>query len=203
MMKKTLAYILTAALLVSLLAGCQSAGTPPDNASENDRITEDANPVDAAESESGETPEEPDASEIVTSTKQEKARTVITTDGEVDDRDSVIRALLYANDMDIAGIVLTSSMYHYAGDEENGVEPFRWTGTQWIYDFLDAYEKVYDNLKSHDPEYPEPEYLKSVTRIGNVFKRIIFRRRSPDFIRPDVGRYEYHGAGVKIYRRRI
>ena len=168
MMKKTLAYILTAALLIALTAGCQSPGTPPDDAAENDRITEDANPVDAAENESGETPEEPDASEIVTSTKQEKARTVITTDGEVDDRDSVIRALLYANDMDIAGIVLTSSMYHYAGDEENGVEPFRWTGTQWIYDFLDAYEKVYDNLKSHDPEYPEPEYLKSVTRIGNI-----------------------------------
>ena len=168
MMKKTLAYILTVALLIALTAGCQSPGTPPDDASENDRITEDANPVDAAENESGETPETTDAAINAASAKREKARTVITTDGEVDDRDSVIRALLYANDMDIAGIVLTSSMYHYAGDEENGVEPFRWTGTQWIYDFLDAYEKVYDNLKSHDPEYPEPEYLKSVTHIGNI-----------------------------------
>ena len=57
----------------------------------------------------------------------------------MDDQDSVIRALLYANDMDIAGIVLTSSMYHYAGDESKGVEPYRWTGTEWIYNFLDAY----------------------------------------------------------------
>ena len=106
--------------------------------------------------------------EVVTATRQEKARTIITTDGEVDDRDSVLRALLYANDMDIAGIVLTSSMYHYAGNEAKGIEPFRWTGTQWIYDFLDAYAAVYDNLKAHDPEYPEPDYLKSVTHIGNI-----------------------------------
>lgn len=106
--------------------------------------------------------------DIVTQTKQDKVRTVITTDGEVDDMNSVIRALLYSNDMDISGIVLTSSMYHYAGDQEKGIEPFRWTGTEWIYDFIDDYAKVYDNLKVHDEDYPEPEYLKSVTKIGNI-----------------------------------
>ena len=57
----------------------------------------------------------------MTQTKQEKLRTVITTDGEVDDMNSVLRALLYANDMDISGIVITSSMYHYAGDAEKGI----------------------------------------------------------------------------------
>ena len=104
---------------------------------------------------------------MVTSTKQEKARTVITTDGEVDDRDSVIRALLYANEMDIAGIVLTSSMYHYAGDGDK-VEPFRWTGTQWLTDFLDAYEEVYPNLCVHAEGYPEPDFLREHTKIGNI-----------------------------------
>ena len=105
---------------------------------------------------------------VITQTNQEKARTVITTDGEVDDMNSVIRALLYSNDMDISGIVLTSSMYHYAGDSEKGIEPFRWTGTDWIFDFLDDYEAVYDNLKAHDEDYPEPDYLRSVTKIGNI-----------------------------------
>lgn len=99
---------------------------------------------------------------------QQKARTVITTDGEVDDMNSVIRALLYANDMDIAGIVLTSSVYHYSGNAEKGVEPYRWTGTQWLTDFLDAYEKVYPNLKAHDSAYPTPDYFRSVTHIGNI-----------------------------------
>ena len=63
-------------------------------------------------------------------------RTVITTDGEVDDMNSVIRALLYSNEMDIAGIVITSSTYHYAGDAEKNIPAFRWTGTDWIYKFL-------------------------------------------------------------------
>jgi hypothetical protein len=107
------------------------------------------------------------AGDVVTRTVQEKCRTVITTDGEVDDRDSVIRALLYANEMDIAGIVLTSSMYHYAGNGAD-VEPFRWTGTQWLTDFLDAYEQVYPNLCVHAEGYPEPSFLRENTKIGNI-----------------------------------
>ncbi len=98
-------------------------------------------------------------------------RTVITTDGEVDDQNSVIRALLYASDMDVAGIVLTSSKYHYAGDPARGIEPFRWTGTQWLFDFIDAYAEVLDNLLVHNPNYPSAEYLKQVTKIGNISMR--------------------------------
>ena len=162
-MKRMLAWILWAVLCVLPLTGCQSAGeNEPTEPEEEIQNLAEENAGDAEEAEA-----RPEA-EIVTATRQEKARTVITTDGEVDDRDSVLRALLYANDMDIAGIVLTSSMYHYAGDEAKGIEPFRWTGTQWIYDFLDAYAAVYDNLKAHDPDYPEPDYLKSVTHIGNI-----------------------------------
>ena len=97
---------------------------------------------------------------VITHFKQEKARTVITTDGEVDDRNSVIRALLYANEMDIAGIVLTSSMYHYAGDNAKGIKPFRWTGSDWLYKYIDDYGKVYDNLKAHDATYPTATKLK-------------------------------------------
>jgi hypothetical protein len=33
---------------------------------------------------------------------------------------------------------------------------------------LDAYGEVYPNLKAQDDSYPEPEYLKSVTKIGNI-----------------------------------
>lgn len=106
-------------------------------------------------------------SDVVTRTVQEKVRTVITTDGEVDDMNSVLRALLYSNDMDIAGIVLTSSMYHYAGDGKD-VKPMRWTGTDWIWKFLDDYDTVYENLKSHDAEYPTADYFRSVTKIGNI-----------------------------------
>lgn len=95
-------------------------------------------------------------------------RTVITTDGEVDDMNSVIRALLYSNEMDIAGIVITSSTYHYAGDSSKGIAPFRWTGTNWIYKFLDDYEKVYPNLILHDQYYRPASYYRNLTHIGNI-----------------------------------
>lgn len=108
------------------------------------------------------------ASDVVTQTKQDKLRTVITTDGEVDDRNSVIRALLYSNNMDIAGIVLTSSTYHYAGDPDKGIDAYRWTGTEWVNQFLDAYAEVYDNLKSHDDSYPTADSLRANYKIGNI-----------------------------------
>lgn len=100
--------------------------------------------------------------------KATKARTVITTDGEVDDMNSVIRFLLYSNEMDLSGIVLTSSVYHYAGDEKTGIKPFRWTGTQWVTDMIDAYGEIYPNLTKQAEGYPKPEYIKSVTKIGNI-----------------------------------
>ena len=95
-------------------------------------------------------------------------RTVITTDGEVDDMNSVIRALLYSNEMDIAGIVITSSTYHYAGDAEKNIPAFRWTGTDWIYKFLDDYEKVHKNLVKHDKNYRSADYFRNLTHIGNI-----------------------------------
>ena len=97
-----------------------------------------------------------------------RPRTVITTDGEVDDQNSFIRALLYANEMDIAGIVLTSSVYHYAGDPARGIEPFRWTGATWPYEMIDRYEACYECLRVHDSRYPTPNELRQRTRIGNV-----------------------------------
>jgi len=104
----------------------------------------------------------------VTTTTTQKARTVITTDGEVDDMNSFIRALLYSNEFDLAGVVLTSSTYHYAGDEKAGIKPYRWTGTQWVQDYINAYEKAYPNLKIHADEYPTPDYLRSITKVGNI-----------------------------------
>ena len=45
-----------------------------------------------------------------------KPRTIVTTDGEVDDQDSFIRMLLYANEFELLGLVYSSSQWHYTGD---------------------------------------------------------------------------------------
>lgn len=97
-----------------------------------------------------------------------KARTIITTDGEVDDMNSFLRYLLYSNELDTEGIILTSSVYHYAGDAEKGIAPERWTGEKWIPHLISEYEKVYSNLKVHADGYPTPEYLRSIYHIGNI-----------------------------------
>lgn len=96
-----------------------------------------------------------------------KPRLLITQDGEVDDMNSLIHALLYANDFDLEGIVQTSSKLHYSGDGAS-VEAYRWMGTDWMSDFLDAYAEIYPNLTVHDPAYPSPEALRAVTVVGNI-----------------------------------
>jgi len=101
-----------------------------------------------------------------------KVRTIITQDGELDDMNSLIHYLLYANEFDTAGIILTSSQYHWEGSENAptnaGKVSYRWEDPEWMFDYLERYEEVYDNLKSHNSDYPEPDYLRSVMKMGNI-----------------------------------
>jgi hypothetical protein len=114
-------------------------------------------------------------------THAKKVRTVVTTDMEQDDYASLIRYLLYTNDIDTQGIIYTSSRFHWAGDGKG--TPFflagreyttpqtswRWTGTTTIQDIaIPAYAQVYANLKANDYNYPSPAYLQSITKIGNI-----------------------------------
>jgi hypothetical protein len=108
-------------------------------------------------------------------------RTVVTTDMEQDDLASLIRYLLYTNDVDTEGLVYTSGRFHWAGDGK-GTEFFlpdreyttpqiswRWTGTRTIQDrVLKAYAQVYPNLRRHDREYPTPSELLAKVRVGNI-----------------------------------
>lgn len=113
-----------------------------------------------------------------------KPRTIVTCDPELDDNNSMIRFLLHATDFHIDGLVYTSSRFHWRGDGKGttqfiegseydhlGLGPqtsWRWSPDErFINDILDAYKQCYANLKVHDPGYPTPEYLKSVTVYGN------------------------------------
>lgn len=108
----------------------------------------------------------------VTVTKTQRPRCIVTQDAEVDDMNSLIHILLYSNEVDIQGIVQTSSKYHWKGvatqTEEQYTKPYRWPGTEWMQKYLNAYQKVYPNLKKHDKSYPTPAYLKSVTKVGSI-----------------------------------
>lgn len=110
-----------------------------------------------------------------TATTDSRPRVIVTSDGEFDDENSLIHLLLYANEIDIAGIVQTSSYYHWKGNPNgtesrygSGKSELRWPGSSWMFKIIDAYEKVYPNLKVHHPDYPSPDYLRSITKVGNV-----------------------------------
>ena len=115
--------------------------------------------------------------------KAEKPRTIVTTDGEIDDVDSFIRMLLYANEFRLEGLVYSSSMWHYKGDGKGTKftsememtrkiygekTDLRWPGVTWMQDLIDAYEQVYPTLSSHAGGYPAPDYLRGLIKVGNI-----------------------------------
>jgi hypothetical protein len=101
----------------------------------------------------------------------DKPRVIATTDGEIDDQSSMVRFLLYTNEFDVEGIVKTSSQYHARGDD--------WAGDDWVQPYLDAYADVYPNLLKHDEDYPTPESLQSVTKLGNVSAEGAMEEKTP------------------------
>lgn len=110
-----------------------------------------------------------------------RPRTIITADPELDDLNSMIRLLLYSNELEIEGLIYASSRFHWRGDGagttfflsdreyDDPQTSWRWApGERFIDDAVDAYADVYPNLVVHDPRYPSAERLRSVIREGNV-----------------------------------
>jgi len=119
--------------------------------------------------------------------RRAKPRILITADPELDDSNSLIRFLLYSTDVRIEGLIYASSQFHWKGDGKGtrwfvpGREytrfglnlcpctSWRWADNErFIHDAVEAYEKVYANLKLHNPDYPSPDELKSKIRHGNI-----------------------------------
>ncbi len=115
--------------------------------------------------------------------ERQRHRTIVTTDGEVDDVDSFIRFLFYTNEFDVEGLVYSSSQWHYKGDGQgtkftsempNTAERYgertelRWPGTTWMQDLIGKYKEIHPNLQLHAEGFPEPEALLELVKIGNI-----------------------------------
>lgn len=86
-----------------------------------------------------------------------KPRIIVTQDGEIDDKSSMVRFLLYTSDFDVVGIVQNNSIYQKNGHSKE----------LWIQKKIDLYAEALPNLRVHHPDFPDPAYLKSVTKVGN------------------------------------
>lgn len=75
---------------------------------------------------------------------------------EPDDAESLVRLLLYSNELEIHGIVATTSYWlNYTTHEED------------IYPIVDAYEDVWPNLVKHLESYPSADHLRSLVTSGH------------------------------------
>jgi len=92
-----------------------------------------------------------------------KPRIIATTDGEIDDRCSMIRLLMYANEFQVEGLIHSSSRFHWLGQT--------WSGVEWINAQVDQYARVYDHLRQNADGYPRPEDLKRRVYVGNIHNR--------------------------------
>ena len=103
--------------------------------------------------------------------RTDRPRTVITTDPELDDLNSMIRLLTHAAELDIRGLVYAGSRHHSAGDPGRGIEPHRWPpagAVLHIDEAINAYEQVEETLRVHDPRFPTAARLRSLVRMGNI-----------------------------------
>ena len=76
---------------------------------------------------------------------------------EVDDVESLIRLLLYANEMDIEAIIPCTSVFKKrTGEDEMNL----------IHRIIEAYGKVKKNLDVHLKGYPEASYLQNTVALG-------------------------------------
>ena len=86
-----------------------------------------------------------------------KPRVIVMTDGEIDDHSSMVRFLLYTNQVDLEAIIETNSVYQREGHSKE----------DWYEKQLDAYETVYPNLIKHDPSYPTADEIRSKSFVGD------------------------------------
>ena len=87
----------------------------------------------------------------------QKNRVIILTDIEADpdDSQSMVRLLLYSNEVDIKGLIATTSCWH-----KERVDP------ESIIKIIQAYGKVQPNLINHEAGFPEAEVLLKKVKHG-------------------------------------
>ena len=88
---------------------------------------------------------------------QERPKVLVLTDigGDTDDQQSLVRLLLYADVLEITGIIATSTMGH-------GLKIY----PELVHEAVSYYAQVYPVLRTHATTYPEPGHLDAVVKAG-------------------------------------
>ncbi|MES9539609.1 nucleoside hydrolase-like domain-containing protein [Actinomadura sp. NPDC000600] len=102
------------------------------------------------------------AKKTISVSQKQKYRIVVSSDfptldganSDPDDVQSMVRFLMYSNEFDIEGMLATAATTRNVANKQNMLAA------------IDKYALVYQNLKKHDPDYPSPDYLRSIVHQG-------------------------------------
>jgi len=86
-----------------------------------------------------------------------KQRLIVLTDigAEADDTESMVRLMLYSDDIDIEGLIATTSVWKQTS-----------TSPELIHQVIRAYARAHSNLVLHDPAFPSSDSLDAVVKHG-------------------------------------
>lgn len=200
MKKQNIALLMAMSIVATGITGCGEKGNSAINEQNSTQVSE--NQTEQKDDSKEENKEEENKEAETNEEKKEvpqlgvdadlydvtaKPRLILTTDGEVDDQNSLRHLLLYANDIDIDGIIYSASQFHWQGDggktklgevtpnnmniEENKDEltSYRPQEMGWIEKVItDEYASDYQNLILNDENYPTPDELLSKVKTGNI-----------------------------------
>lgn len=83
---------------------------------------------------------------------------------EPDEMQQMIHMITCSNEFDIEGLIAVTGKYLRP---ESHLGEYNWLTHPELYlEIIDAYEAVYENLKTHAPDYPEPQELRNVVAAG-------------------------------------
>lgn len=96
------------------------------------------------------------------STSHERYRIIVTSDfppfpvtnSDPDDVQSIVRFLLYSNELDVEGLIVSAGTFDMVAEKKNMLA------------VLDEYDKVDENLRKHDAKYPTADALRAITYEG-------------------------------------
>jgi len=88
-----------------------------------------------------------------------KPRIINTTDlgADPDDEQSMVRFLVSSNEFDIEGLIVATGCWKKSQ-----------SSTEMLDKIVNAYEEVYPNLSIHAEGFPTPDYLKSISVLGQT-----------------------------------
>ncbi len=95
---------------------------------------------------------------------QQKTRLIVMADigHDPDEEQQITHLLMCSNEFDLEGLIAVTGRYF----RENPRDSVKWLMPELFEYLIDGYELVHANLHKQDPDYPKPNYLRSIVAAG-------------------------------------